>query len=77
MFVCRPHKYWTNDDNIRMELEPHIITVQQTPEDSPTRYLPTRKALREAGLTALYTAIEAHGGMDSMTALMDAKVLPR
>ena len=75
--ACRPHKYWTKDDNIRMELEPHIITVQHTPEEAPTRYLPTRKALREAGLAALYSAIEAHGGLDSMKALMDAKIMPR
>lgn len=60
-----------------MELEPHVTSVQHTPEESPRRYLPTTKALREAGFTALATAIDARGGMDTMTTLMAAKVTLR
>ena len=76
---CRPRFYWKNDVNIRMELEPHIIAVQHNPDNMPTRYLPTRKTLLQAGLTALATAVGTRGGLYSapIMKLMNAKVLPR
>lgn len=74
----RPWGYWT-DANIRKALEPHIITVQQKLTATPTRYLPTRKALCLAGCTALVAALTARGGMYSATVmnLMNAQVVPR
>lgn len=76
---CRPRYYWENDVNIRMELEPHVTAVQHNPDNTPTRYLPTRKTLLQAGLTALATAVGTRGGMYSahITKLMNAKVIPR
>lgn len=75
---CRPRHYWT-DANLRMELEPHVIALQHNPLATPTRYLPTRKALCQAGLTALATALATRGGVYSVTVmnLMNAKVIPR
>ena len=64
---------------MRMELEPHVRAVQYTPEEAPTRYLPTRKALLQNGLTALATAAYSRGGLysASIMKLMNAKVIPR
>lgn len=64
---------------MRLELEPHVSTVQHSPQEDPTRYLPTRKELLQAELTALVTAIATRGGVYSAAVmqLMNAKVIPR
>lgn len=64
---------------MRKELEPHVSAVQHTLEEAPTRYLPTRKALLQSGLTALATAVGTRGGVYSaaIMKLMNAKVIPR
>ena len=64
---------------MRKELEPHVITVQHDLALTPTRYLPTRKALCQAGCTALAIALGARGGVYSLTVmnLMNAKIIPR
>lgn len=76
---CRPRFYWQDDVNLRTELEPYVSAVQHSPEQAPTRYLPTRKALLQDGRTALATAVGARGGMNSaaIMKLMGANVLPR
>lgn len=75
---CRPRGYWT-DANIRKEMEPHVTTVQHNLAATPIRYLPTRKALCQAGCTALVTALVARGGVYSVAVmnLMNAQVVPR
>lgn len=60
-------------------MEPHVRVVQHTPGEAPTRYLPTRKALLQDGLTALATAAGTRGGLYSaaIMKLMNAEVVPR